>query len=476
MRTKREPGLTRPQSPDSKWGSLNTLRQNAPALTIVLSAYALLTMHLNNTPAPHPTHVATLKTFESPSSGCDPKDLFTFAKSESSIKKLARLCDALYKDTDVALINYAGLNKKDATHLATGIENRVETTTQGLVSLDITVVEPSKAAKKLFEKETPEGCVDTSDIFEYGSYDAAVTMPDLKKYDKIIGISNDQDCALNDPVNNGVGGAIGVAYPIYNRYADVFEVADSIAAIKANDGKVTKEVTDDNLTVTETLPNPVDIASHEAMHLFGMGHSGTFYSSGSEMSGWEFSAENMPTSLDLDAYIAQGEYIEYGGSDIMGASGNVPKDSVFNTAEQYLMEWPDRTLDKKTSVKSINLDTEDALFNGMSPANSIAILDLEKSFSMPTGKGSEVSGFGQAQVFNQIAFVPHSEPSSAPNSPVDSVQVYVLSENNSVVSLGSIWARGEVSGANNFTLTIGGRIIKLDFDPTKGSVSIGSAL
>jgi hypothetical protein len=439
------------KAPDVRSGDVDV--RNSPLATagvVVLMGTIVLTAvtvgAISNGPAPkaapaHPKPSATLETFNSPGSACDPEfDLSLSSAYRAQQERDAQDCLDLYADSNVALVNYS-LGKTAAKTLASDVQFLFNQATQDTIHIHVTEVEASDSAKKLFEQETPDSCV----IQEPGgqglpSYIAAETMSELNKYDKIIGVTSDPAC--EDPSENiEVFG--GAAQGGSNRYA-----------VEENAGKSVEDAR-------------ASIIAHELGHLYGMGHSSTLTGpDGASLDEFMKVSSGTGGVLNLDKYISGGTYNEYGEHTIMGnADDDLKKNADLNIPQQYLLGWAYGILGKESPVMTTELDDSSAVvtFGNDTLTSSIAVLNLKNPLQMPNvPKTNDYYG----QKFDRIAFVPEFKDGT-----LDGTRVYVLSDKDSVVDLGVLGSKV----ANSFTLEIGGKTVDVTVDPTNSSVSIKAA-
>jgi len=290
-------------------------------------------------------------------------------------------------------------------------------------------------------------------------------MPSLSPFDKIIGVSNDTSCQPNTQ---------GVTNPLYDRYSDEFSILQSTNEVKANHGKliVMKKI-NGKPTEVKDLVNTKDVAAHELGHLFGMGHSGTLTSNGVNVGTYLMNFPN-GVSLDLNDFVARGDYQEYAGDDLMGNNDDLPANSKFNIPEMYQLEWPEHVLDKRVSLKGIDIQQQKVHFSTATRPETIAIATLNTGLRMPTGSGSFVTDFGSEQNYQTIAFVPSFISGEESNKRIFAgVEAYLIGSSNNVVDLGLILAQ-QSNGPAKYVLEVGGITIDITTDPATNSLSIAT--
>lgn len=363
-----------------------------------------LTSDTSETSAPIPTASSLHPEFVSPDSACTGTPEQT--TSQHTQEALAQACLELYKQTNVALINYS-LSHKKAKKLADGIEAIVERATKHRINIDIAVIEPSAAARRLFKKLNPDGCVELEEgIWQLGAYSAAATMPSLATSDKVIGTSTEEPCK---------GDIAGIAYTVpYNRYAEIFN---------------SKQAVEDIPYATHA-----EVGAHELLHLFGLHHAGRLLQGESLED-----AARRQSKLDLNKYIKEGVWLEYGdGSNIMGSSVN-PGSGELNAAQLEMLDWPHAILSAGTKDSSTDLHEKAFMFDGSSKPDTFAYMSLDEPLILP----GENSPHDDSPEFNRLAVTPIMAPMVDSNKSKPS-QVYGfalhLANDQSTVSIGEIYS------------------------------------
>ena len=389
--------------------------------------------------------------FESHYGECDASTSRLYAGTDFALFK-ARECLEVYEDADIALVNYV-LSTEDADKLAADAEAHIKTATGGIINADVVAIPASMDAVGLLDDTIEAGCIDIGNVKEYSSYAAMATMPELKGYDKIVGITNLESCDVD------VG---GVADPEYDLYSEVFEAADKIKAVNENNDEYEAVVEYEGMQMTKNISNPSLVVAHEALHLFGLGHSGTFSGGGKGKPYGDlgyFVENNTGSSIDLNDFISNGKYREYDGQDVMGQTSGSASDQAFNAPLTYALEWPLREAKMDTQVSAVNITEQPVIFSSeANDASNLAILQLDKPLPMPRSD-SEASNLSEYELFENLMFQPEYD-----NGNVWAVRVYTLGTFSSAVDLGLIYTDGAhqlVIGDTTLTIEISDNAISL---------------
>ena len=414
------------------------------------------------TSAPEPTPTSTvLEAFNPIEAECNPESALKFVGSNDAyVDSEAEACLDVYENADIALINYS-LDSDTAKTFAADVEAAIEQATRDDIKPTITIIEPSQEAMDLYAKNTDD-CAEITDLDDYGSFVADAVMPELRKYDKLLAVSNTQSC--NDA-------AIGVANGTYHRYAEVFEINDSLEAIAANNGKTTIEKKETGgLTVTSSIENPVLTAVHEVLHTFGMGHSGDVTGSGTDMFSYLRSNENDATvqsdNLDLTKFFEKSDYSEYIYDDVMGSPEELPDGATLNALQMSLLEWPQQILGKETKTTLVEVTDKPVSFDAENATSLVAMIKLDTPLPFPQGKGSSYSA-GDSQIYDRIAFIGNTFNDGT----FYAVDAYVVGNDGNIISLGtmSVEDRAETT---HYRLTVEGAVISVDASADNVKVSI----
>lgn len=457
-----------PLSPYSESDQL-AARRAAPGIMGAMITTVLLTSCTgspeNTDPSATPSTSAAIplgpiEAFDTPYGACNSSIGAIAGKDSPQFAAAARECLDLYGGAEIALVNY-DLAADDAQTMASQLDRRIESATEGNVMVTVTVVQPSGDAKQLFRTENSDNCVDSTDLWRYGSYIASAVMPDLVQYDSVIGVSNMKSCD---------GSAVGVASSMYGRYAEVFGAADGWQAIENNGGSNYKSTDLGNgVSQIENFQNPADIAAHEQLHVWGLGHAGKLYN-GSDLGGRALRGSQTEAYVDLDAYVAGGTFTEYGdASSVMGDVGGLKENAPLTTVQQYLMAWPELALNEVPPVTVHDLSRQEVTYNSDSARDSVAVLSLPNPLSMPTGEYSSSTDFGKSQKFDTIAFVPQFEVNSG--GAAWGTEVYLTSQDNSSASLGLLYCPND-SGSGRYDLVVGGQKVTVTFSDAGVSLRV----
>ncbi len=425
--------------------------------TLVLAGCSVVSDKDSSMPTPSVSVDADpLALFSSPYGECDPATVIMFPDSEVG-QEAAEDCLDVYADADIAFVNYA-LSEEDAEHLAVETEGHLAMVTDGMINADITVVPASEVAIELFEEENPYDCVSTPDIESYSSYVAAATMPELETYDKVIGITNAVACEA---------GIAGVAYPTYNRYAEVFSAADDIQRVKENGGEYTDILSEkDGITTSVSLPNTALIAAHEILHGFGLGHAGRLSSQAVEGGSFgdigQYIEARTGQQIDLAQFIAAGNYSEYGAYNVMGTPSELREGMTLDEPQKYVLEWPLRELGKETELNISNLEDGALTFSQQAIDTShAAMITFNEPLPMPRSTSS-VSELSEYEKFSQLIITPGYEEDGS----VWSIDMKLLGDKASSVDIGKMYKIG------TYQFAIGGQTLVVDLTGKTASLTL----
>lgn len=399
---------------------------------------------------PSPTTLPPMASAAAYEVTCDETAAETAPTPEIS-RSLAKDCLDVEEDTKVALVNYA-LDPSVAELLAQQIESDVTIVTAGQLHPDVTVVPASAQAKQALAAKTAAGdCIDPADPQEYSSTIADQTMPELSRFNRVIGLSGKSACGIKD---------LGVAEPTKYRDADLFDVsAADIQGIADNHGQLLPSSQTTYAAISAELYDAAQTAAHELLHLFGLGHSGNLVNSDKkDLQAWSLEdASAAKHTLNLDKFINNGSYTEYGNTDVMGSYTQTEASNlVLNPVEQSFLEWPQRLLDEPATVSQIDLNHTPAKFNSQNSASSMALLKLDHAYAMPKGGDSLNTDFGMSQTYGHLAFT-----ATTSSGFVDGVNVYVIGDRHNAVFLGTL-VQPE-AGHSGYVIKSGHQTINIKF-------------
>ena len=385
-------------SPESTYSKKRSLRIRAALAGVVFVAGGC---NFGDTPTTNSTE-GPFGGFEPVRGACE-----TGSVDSLEIKEHAENCLDTY-DGEVALVNFV-LAPEDAKNLAADAAEIIETSTDGMIQPTIEVIPASQEAIAAFEAQiADDGCVDGNSLEDYASHAADATM-DLTQYITIAAVTNAMSCTEN--VKGSTNGE-------YSRYIEVFEVADDIAALQANNGKYEIEENGE----TRYVPNVSITLAHEILHNFTLGHFGNL-DEDAKMNDY------LGRPIDLSAYVQEAKYIEYGSDNVMGSPSHVSPGFDLTPFQLYLLEWPQRQLEQETRITALDLAEQAITFNGEDDVNSIAVLELNAaSFSTP-----EV-----AEGFDRLIF----EPQLSGDGRIWAVKVFLVSSHDHIAFAGHLYENG----------------------------------
>lgn len=358
-----------------------------------------------------------------------------------------------YQHTDIAIIPY-GIETNDALALSDEIETAFNALTDGLITVNVEVIEPSASALETYETQDPIDCVDKKVTNDFGSHIADMAMAELGEFDKVVALNADPSCGHE---------AMGVALSP-GRYGEVFEVGATWDAYEANgNSQVVVNVDEQGeLVGAGYLYSPVSTTMHEMLHLYGLGHNGQlklsseFRGESQRLLSAEDDVEHEIKVVDLQAMVRQREYLEYGASGVMG-NGVLPLEDGLSTLQKYLLETPLRNLGQDYSIKAFDVNQEKAVFTNENVTGTLAVY----SFSEPMS-------FSNEQSFDRIAFLPYA----ADDGRIIGLDVYGLTSGSDQVFIDMAANISEVN--TDLTIEFGGQSILVELDYTSNKITVSS--
>lgn len=261
-------------------------------------------------------------------------------------EKIAEAAELLQGAT-VALVNNSGWDQQKFEDFARECEIYTYDTTDGIINIKITPIQPTKSAQEAAEKITNTGVMLWQEAGknslrpnEFASYQAAKEMSSLCDYDKVISLNSpDLKPALwSEAARNTIMGTAAAEKGTIAsyRYADLYLAMDEYD-YQAN--LFTK------------------IFLHELLHLYGLGHEGSIMPDGKTSFYWN----DRNWVLDLDE-ILQGDkttYLEYDGITPMGNRWMVSSsDLALDDIQKSLLSNAARVLGWESIVRQENISSD----------------------------------------------------------------------------------------------------------------------
>lgn len=342
----------------------------------------------------------------------------------------AERCQKSYKNRRFALVDFTALSEYTMKEIADDTEIGLHWATAGIVKSTVTVVEPPKAvARKL--KEQRVGCIDYNDPAMYASTFAKEHVPELRKYDHVMAITDIPACPPKD------GGTVfGVANSAPGRVADVFDAT--------------------NMYKRSGVMQVKKVAIHEGGHLLGLDHYSTVRCQSSE--GKKSYNNGQMAPLDVPAYLEKCEYFEYATtpSNVMGNStgeiGAVQADPI----QRHDLLWPEKVLRGEIAVPGKEVDTTGLIFSikGVEKSNQYGVIDLSQEAVIYDDKQ-------KPHTFNQVSLVPQIYYTEKNVPFINHVRLYLSDENGRHVDIGPILQSSPRMPMQRF-LSFGNQVIELE--------------
>lgn len=193
-------------------------------------------------------------------------------------------CFGTYHESTFALVNLSNLPRDAVSELAEQTEKGLEALTNHIVDATVVVIEaPGEVTQELFDSRP---CINTKDPQQLAATFAFNRMPELERYDHILGITEISSC---DPSADGVATVGG-------RMGDVLDVS-----------RLYRLYGTDYLNI---------IATHEGGHQLGLHHDSVLVNPKTTVS--EMAA--VSGNFDLERFLSGSIYYEYNMSpaNVMG--------------------------------------------------------------------------------------------------------------------------------------------------------------
>ena len=314
-------------------------------------------------------------------------------------KESAENCLRAEQKGKIALVDFS--TSSENASIAGVIETYVEAATDGLITPNITIV-PASTEAKIVHKNTvydSKGCQTTDDPKKFASYAADKKM-DLQKYDMVIALTPEKACK---PI-------AGVADTGSYRRADVF-------------------VSDDQKN-SEDFKEKGSTAGHELLHLYRLGHAGSFkflpfYQGGEPI--------NLQRILKCRTYLEYGDTTNIMGSDNPFGDG-LPRS---NAIQREYLRWPQAEITGNEVLKGFRIgkkwknisfqQAKDGVY-GTIKLNKEVILSDPEIAKLTDGEA------GGPKSFDTLAFVPQVDQML---NRIPGVKMY-LTDTENIVEIGTI--------------------------------------
>lgn len=353
----------------------------------------------------------------------------------------------------IAIIPYE-MNIDDAIELGESVETSFNDLTNDILTVDVTVIEPSYTATQRYQDINSDNCIDKSDLSRYGSYIASSAMPELHAYDKVLALNADPAC------QNAVGGVA----QLQGRYGEVFNAASSWEVIQDNGGTTLQEKNNNgNVTTTTYLYSPVGTGVHEMLHLFGLGHNGTLTapkdrSKGETYTMRVYSETPRDVTIDVHSFVARQIYDEYGSVEVMG-KGILDLTEELTILEQHILSELHGVHTESTAIKVHELSDSPLVF-ALSASETIITHRLREAI--------ELTNNAETRAMTSLAFVPIKLTEQSRT--IKGLTVYLVSDDKNSVEVGTLANLGEAE--TTYTLQLGTEIVTVHLDYIKAEITL----
>jgi hypothetical protein len=369
---------------------------------------------------------------------------------------LAQSCAAEYRNSSIALVNYS-LDAPAAERIASDLEQDISRVTEGIVSVDVTVVSPTEQARQAFDHaNSARDCVSATSLEFFGTYAADKAMPELAQYDKIIAESDEKSCV------EGVHAVTDIAQ---GRYVEMFD-----------------SLTDDN--ERSVKPEQRFTALHETLHLYGLKHAGTLFDQGLGLGDYARQIEqDARYSINLNEYIENSQYKEYGDTfscNVMSndcVQPNPDENRQLNTIQRNQLLLPERLANPDTTTLERIVEAETIRFDAATPQDTFATLRINEDVHLSNLKDDDPLSNTMTN-FNNLHFIPIIKNTADNQSVISDVEVYLSGSGTidqkimsglDTVALGQL-SLAEGTDETTYDVTIDDQVVSITFG--NGGVSI----
>jgi hypothetical protein len=295
-------------------------------------------------------------------------------QSDPKAEQKARACERAMSAGSLVVVSFDAPDSVKNT-LTADLSSLIATGTGNKVRVKTEVVEASPAAKaKLKTSMGAKGCIDPIKSEEFASTIAGQTMPGLRNYDFVLGVSNADSCT-------GVPGSTR-----NSRSGDVFL------------GAVAKAATHDHLARGALVT-----AAHEFGHEVTLGHDGDItYDYYKDISG----RYRMGSSFDLGKYLQTTQYQEYSPDNMMGVLIG-PEYASPDVIQEAMLDWPQAFIPGSPANPKETLDKPLVFDEAAFQAGKFAAMKLQQPVQFTDGQ-TNASSKGQAGThqFTELAVLP----------------------------------------------------------------------
>jgi hypothetical protein len=352
-------------------------------------------------------------------------------KHDPKAEQKAAACEKAMTAGSLVVVSFDAPKEVKDT-LSANLSATIAEVTGNKVHVTTHVEEASPGAKaKLKASMGARGCIDPKKSEGFASTIADTVMPDLRKYNFVLGVSTANACS-------------GVSGSTHNRDGDVFlgSMAEAAAHGHLSRGALVTAV-------------------HEFGHELRLGHYGQVFSGDSDLSG----KYGMGDSFDLGQYLKTSQYEEYGGDNIMGLVPE-PDYSMASPVQEAMLDWPQQYIPGSPANPKKLLGEQPLTFSEADcKQGEFGAIHLKVPVTLTDGKTEKgTDGQTGTHTFDQLAVIPRM--ANGQNYGVD--LAFVDTKGNVIADLGGL---GNTPGENTRTvITYGKQKIEISIKGTKTTI------